>query len=420
MSHLLAKTLAVVVFVALMTTAAATAAWADSPTPTTAPTATATATPSPTATAPAATATPTPPAFSAPAVDSASAQLKNASGQVVGSAQFFQDGQGVVQVKVDVTGLPAGSHGIHIHTVGKCDPPDFTTAGGHFNPGAKKHGLLNPEGPHAGDLPVLTVDASGGGSLQTATNRVTIAAGAVSVLDSDGSALVIHAAADDQLTDPTGNSGARIACGVIAKAPAFSAPAVDSASAQLKNASGQAVGSAQFDQDGQGVVQVKVDVTGLPAGSHGIHIHTVGKCDAPDFTTAGGHFNPGSKKHGLLSTEGPHAGDLPVLTVDASGAGSLQTTTSRISVAAGATSILDSDGSALVIHAAADDQLTDPTGNSGARIACGVIQRVAALPPTGGEPSSGFGIGVVAVLALGFVALLGGASVAAVAFRRRS
>src|SRR3990172_3263348 len=185
--------------------------------------------------------------------------------------------------------------------------------------------------------------------------------------------------------------------------PAFSAPAVDSASAQLKNASGQVVGSAQFFQDGQGVVQVKVDVTGLPAGSHGIHIHTVGKCDAPDFTTAGGHFNPGSKKHGLLSTEGPHAGDLPVLTVDARGAGSLQTTTSRISVAAGATSILDSDGSALVIHAAADDQLTDPTGNSGARIACGVIQRVAALPPTGGEPSSGFGIGVVAVLALGFV-----------------
>jgi len=256
MSHLLAKTLAVVVFAALMTTAAATAAWADSPTPTptTAATATATATPTatpaPTATA-TATATPTPPAFSAPAVDSASAQLKNASGQVVGSAQFFQDGQGVVQVKVDVTGLPAGSHGIHIHTVGKCDPPDFTTAGGHFNPGAKKHGLLNPEGPHAGDLPALTVDANGAGSLQAATNRVTVAAGATSILDSDGSALVIHTSPDDQLTDPTGNSGARIACGVIVRAPAFSAPAVDSASAQLKNASGQAVGSAQFDRTGR-------------------------------------------------------------------------------------------------------------------------------------------------------------------------
>src|SRR3989304_2234888 len=126
MSHLLAKTLAVVVFVPLRPPAAATATLADSPTPTTAPTAT--ATPSPTATTPAATATPTPPAFSAPAVDSPSAQLKNAPGQAVGSAQFDQDGQGVVQVKVDVTGLPAGSHGIHIHTVGQCAPPDFPTA----------------------------------------------------------------------------------------------------------------------------------------------------------------------------------------------------------------------------------------------------------------------------------------------------
>src|SRR3990170_1890121 len=105
-------------------------------------------TPSPTPTP-----TPTPPAFTAPAVDSASALLKNAAGQVVGTAQFFQDGQGVVLVKVDVTGLPAGQHGIHIHTVGKCDQPDFTSAGGHFNPAGKKHGLNNPEGPHAGDLP---------------------------------------------------------------------------------------------------------------------------------------------------------------------------------------------------------------------------------------------------------------------------
>ena len=120
-----------------------------------------------------------------------------------------------------------------------------------------------------------------------------------------------------------------------------------------------------------------------------MHVHTVGKCDAPDFTSAGGHFNPTAKKHGLLNPDGPHAGDLPEISVPSSGSGTLETTTNRISLTAGATSLFDADGSAFVIHGGHDDQVTDPTGNSGARLACGVIVLTpASLPSTGGAPNN--------------------------------
>ena len=146
----------------------------------------------------------------------ASAQLKNASGQVVGTATFTQQAGGV-KIAAQVKGLAAGKHGIHIHAVGKCDAPDFTTAGGHFNPDSKQHGTQNPAGSHAGDLPNLVVGADGSGSIETVDTRITLAAGAAnSVFDTDGSALVIHASEDDEKTDPTGNSGARIACGALA------------------------------------------------------------------------------------------------------------------------------------------------------------------------------------------------------------
>lgn len=111
--------------------------------------------------------------------------------------------------------VPPGSHGIHIHTVGKCDPPDFASAGGHYNPDGKKHGLDNPEGPRAGDLPLLVVAQDGTGTLETTTNLLTNRPKGKEPFDADGAALVVHASADDQKTDPTGNSGARIACGVI-------------------------------------------------------------------------------------------------------------------------------------------------------------------------------------------------------------
>lgn len=144
----------------------------------------------------------------------ASAIIRDASGNVVGEAHLTEDATGIVHVNVHVKGLSAGEHGIHIHAVGAC-APTFAAAGGHHNPLGHQHGLDNPNGPHAGDMPALTVNSAGVGHLDARTDRATISAGPVSIFDADGSAVVIHANPDDQITDPTGNSGARIACGVI-------------------------------------------------------------------------------------------------------------------------------------------------------------------------------------------------------------
>ena len=148
--------------------------------------------------------------------NSATAELRDTTGQPAGVATFTEV-PGGVHVVMEVKALPPGPHGVHIHEVGKCDGPQFTTAGAHFNPGKKQHGTLNPEGAHAGDLPNLTVAPDGTGRLETTTDRITLGTGGTSVFDADGSALVVHAAADDFKTDPTGNSGGRIACGVIVK-----------------------------------------------------------------------------------------------------------------------------------------------------------------------------------------------------------
>ncbi len=146
----------------------------------------------------------------------ATAELKNAKGEGVGTARFWEDAGGV-RITTQVKGISPGKHGTHLHAVGKCDPPDFTTAGPHFNPGGKKHGLKNPAGPHAGDLPNLEVAADGSGRFEYVTKTVTLGPGPTSLFDADGSALVVHANPDDDVTDPTGNSGGRIACGVITK-----------------------------------------------------------------------------------------------------------------------------------------------------------------------------------------------------------
>jgi len=136
--------------------------------------------------------------------------LVNASGQVIGSVRAWQTAGGV-SFRISATGLPHGLHGIHIHAIGRCDPPDFASAGPHWNPLGKKHGLNNPAGPHAGDLPNVEVAANG---VLAATVTVP-GASMASLLDADGASLVIHADADDYMTDPSGNSGPRIACAVI-------------------------------------------------------------------------------------------------------------------------------------------------------------------------------------------------------------
>jgi Cu-Zn family superoxide dismutase len=146
--------------------------------------------------------------------DSARALLKNAQGKDVGTA-VLSPADGGVKVDVQVSGLPPGKHGIHIHSAGKCDAPEFQSAGGHFNPTGRKHGLQNPEGAHAGDLPNLDVGSAGSGKASFIARGATLGSGQGSLSGGEGTAVVIHAGPDDEKTDPAGNSGARIACGVI-------------------------------------------------------------------------------------------------------------------------------------------------------------------------------------------------------------
>ena len=143
----------------------------------------------------------------------ASATIRDGSGAPIGWAKLTEDGTGRLHLNVHVAGLTPGLHGIHLHAVGQCDGPAFGSALGHHNPlgGVPQHGLENPLGSHAGDLPNLIVNQNGRGHLDATSDRATL----VSLLEGDGSAIVIHAYVDDQRTNPIGNSGARVACGVL-------------------------------------------------------------------------------------------------------------------------------------------------------------------------------------------------------------
>jgi Cu-Zn family superoxide dismutase len=144
----------------------------------------------------------------------ANAALKNAEGKDVGSATLTQTPFGVL-IRLSIKGLPAGEKAFHVHGVGKCEPP-FTSAGGHFNPGGKKHGVLASEGHHAGDMPNLHIPASGELTIEVLNTAITLDKGKPnSVFHSGGTALIIHAGKDDYRSDPTGEAGGRIACGLI-------------------------------------------------------------------------------------------------------------------------------------------------------------------------------------------------------------
>jgi Cu-Zn family superoxide dismutase len=153
-------------------------------------------------------------AFAQSAAQSAHADIANAQGQKIGTATIRQ-ADGGIRIDVQVSQLPPGTHGIHVHTAGKCEGPAFTSAGGHFNPTSKKHGKDNPEGPHAGDLLNIQVQASGDGKASLLDPNVTLGDGPNSLFHEGGTTIVIHEKTDDYKTDPAGNSGARIACGVI-------------------------------------------------------------------------------------------------------------------------------------------------------------------------------------------------------------
>lgn len=174
----------------------------------------------------------------------ASGRLIDNTGQAIGSVRLTQTAKGVL-VQITVTGGPArgvpggpampmpgvppGVHGVHLYEVGRCDGPDFLSAGGHFNPDGKQHGFDNPRGPHAGDLPNWVIDSStrtqaGSYDYAVTTTAITLTNGPTSIFDANGTALIINATADDYKTDPDGNSGRRIACAVLT--PTSSLPAL--------------------------------------------------------------------------------------------------------------------------------------------------------------------------------------------------
>jgi Cu-Zn family superoxide dismutase len=145
----------------------------------------------------------------------ATAVLKDASGATIGAATLTDTPAGVLVKLAFAQGAPAGTHAVHLHAAGRCDPPDFTSAGGHFNPTKASHGFLDAEGPHAGDLPNVHIPADGTVTVEFVASHATLRPSPTSLLDADGTALVMHEGADDYQTDPAGSAESRVACGVV-------------------------------------------------------------------------------------------------------------------------------------------------------------------------------------------------------------
>ena len=146
------------------------------------------------------------------------------------------------------------------------------------------------------------------------------------------------------------------------------------ARAELKDAKNQTVGQADLTDTPNGVL-IRLRLTSAPSGVHAFHIHEIGKCDAPSFESAGDHYNPTKAQHGFLSAKGAHLGDLPNVHIPQGGALETEVLIDDVSLSAAGSTLLDADGAALLLHAAADDYRTDPSGSAGGRVACGVITK---------------------------------------------
>jgi superoxide dismutase, Cu-Zn family len=149
-----------------------------------------------------------------PRMATATADIRDSAGRSVGTATASQSGDSI-RLSIEGTGLPQGAHGAHVHMTGSCVAPAFTSAGDHWNPTGREHGKDNPAGMHMGDLPNIVVGTNGVGTLEYTIPGAWVAGGPMPLLDADGAAIVIHAGADDYRSNPSGNSGARIACGVF-------------------------------------------------------------------------------------------------------------------------------------------------------------------------------------------------------------
>ncbi|GAB4210095.1 MAG: hypothetical protein OHK0022_42470 [Roseiflexaceae bacterium] len=285
--------------------------------------------------------------------------IRTAGGDAIGNVLLTQLPDGSVAISAEVKNLPPGQHGVTLRERGAC-APNFDAAGATV--------LSQP----------ITVRPDGGGTLTANTTAVRVAAGEGTVLDSDGTAVVITALEDEQN---------KVACAVLEPVPVPSPVGNTSrASAEFKTSVGETVGNATLTQAADGSVRVQVQVRGLPPGEHAIHFHQFGQC-APTFGAAGEHHNPFNTLHGNVPG-GPHSGDLPNMVVGADGTGSFDYTSRLVTLTPSDQTLLDSDGSTLIIHERADDYASQPSGNAGGRIACAVIQPAAAQapPPAAGQP----------------------------------
>lgn len=282
-----------------------------------------------------------------------------------GEAVFTQNGDSV-DLELTIDGATPGMHGVHLHEVPDCSDPGALSTGGHWNPAMAMHPM------HLGDVGNLEVRADLHGKLVYSTKNWVVgmagADGGRAANDVIGRAVIVHANVDDMATQPTGNAGGRIACGVILPWETPAQPATR-AVARIDPRSGSVLtGQATFVQTGN-KVQVTITARGLSPGPHGVHVHETGSCAEGAGASAGGHWNPGMMMHGAGDAGTGHTGDIDNLVVKADGTGSLTFVSDRWQIT-GKDGVV---GRAVIIHAGPDDFTTQPTGNSGGRIGCGVV-----------------------------------------------